>query len=208
MTRYDEIVRILKSHPFNPYGARKITSVLIPLIEIEGETHILYETRALHLKAQPGEVAFPGGRWENGETEEETAVRETGEELLIPRESIEILGRIDSIATSFETIIHCFVGRIHMNFSEIQPSSEEVHDIFVVPLKWLMENAPECYQATSKFEMAEDFPFELIPNGRDYILRGANYPVRVYRYQGHTIWGLTARLTDNFVNLIRSNRRD
>lgn len=203
MTQYDDIARILSARPYNPYGSRKITSVLIPLIEIAGETHILYETRALHLKAQPGEVAFPGGRWENGETEEQTAVRETSEELLIPRDKIEILGRIDSITTSFETIIHCFVGRIHMDYEQIRPSADEVHNIFVVPLKWLLEHEPECYQATSKFEMAENFPFELIPNGRSYVLRGATYPVCVYRYNGHTIWGLTARLTDSFVNVIR-----
>ncbi|MFP4198713.1 MAG: NUDIX hydrolase, partial [Halanaerobium sp.] len=67
-------------------------SVLIPLIEIEGETHLIYELRSKNLNTQPGEVSFPGGRIERGEEFSQAAVRECSEELLIPESKIELLG--------------------------------------------------------------------------------------------------------------------
>ena len=52
-------------------------AVLAPLVRVDGETHLLFEVRALHMRRQPGEVCFPGGQIEEGETPLEAAVRET-----------------------------------------------------------------------------------------------------------------------------------
>ena len=60
-------------------------SVLVPLVEREGGLSLLYEVRAGSLRRQPGEVCFPGGRLEGAESPEECALRETWEELGIPR---------------------------------------------------------------------------------------------------------------------------
>jgi 8-oxo-dGTP pyrophosphatase MutT (NUDIX family) len=65
-------------------------SVLIPLIEIKGQTHLIYELRSKNLSTQPGEVSFPGGRIERGEEFSQAAVRECSEELLIPEEKIDL----------------------------------------------------------------------------------------------------------------------
>ena len=69
---------------------KRRNAVLIPLVEKEGELHILFEVRQAGIR-QGGEICFPGGMIEEGETAEEAAVRETAEELLIPAEKIEVI---------------------------------------------------------------------------------------------------------------------
>ena len=81
-------------------------SVLVPLVEREGGLSLLYEVRAGSLRRQPGEVCFPGGRLEGAESPEECALRETWEELGIPREKIRILGRLDFIAHRANFILY------------------------------------------------------------------------------------------------------
>ena len=67
-------------------------AVLIPILIRDGKYHVLYEVRSAKLKTQPGEVCFPGGRIEQGETPGEAAIREACEELCITRDQMEIVG--------------------------------------------------------------------------------------------------------------------
>ena len=67
-------------------------SVLIPLVWKDGEPHLLFEVRAYDLKVQPGEVCFPGGRIEEGETPQDAVLREVSEELFVRKEQVRILG--------------------------------------------------------------------------------------------------------------------
>lgn len=66
-------------------------AVLVPLIQKGGEYHVVFEVRAGSLKTQPGEICFPGGAVERGETPKQAAVRETMEELLINRCQIRVI---------------------------------------------------------------------------------------------------------------------
>lgn len=66
--------------------------MLIPLVEKDGELHLLFEVRAKHMESQPGEICFPGGHVEQGENPKDAALRETFEELGIPTEKIELIG--------------------------------------------------------------------------------------------------------------------
>ncbi|MDO4799305.1 MAG: CoA pyrophosphatase [Bacillota bacterium] len=204
MDKYDIIATKLRDYQPNVYGVRRVSSVVIPLIEVDGETHILYEKRSSKLRMQPGDISFPGGRKEEGETERETAIRETCEELGIRADQMEILGRIDSLNTSFENLIHCFVARIRVDFASLRPSEDEVEELFTVPLRWLQAHEPQRYRVSSHFVMSDDFPFEYIPNGRNYDFRGASYPVLIYPYGDRIIWGLTARLTELFLRIERA----
>ena len=71
-------------------------AILVPLVQWEGQRCLLFETRADTLVGhQPGEVCFPGGRREHGETPRETALRETWEEIGIPPEEIRVLAPLD-----------------------------------------------------------------------------------------------------------------
>lgn len=74
--------------------------MLLPLFEENGEIKLLITQRALDLDRQPGDFCFPGGHAENNESPEETAVRETFEEIGIQEKDIDILGRLDFIVSA------------------------------------------------------------------------------------------------------------
>lgn len=200
----DKIIETIKSHTPNITGVKRHSSILIPLIERAGTLHLLYEKRALSLKSQPGEICFPGGAIEDVEHPMDAALRETCEELGIIESQIEIIGQIDSILTSFDMLIHCYVGLLHIPFDEIRFSEEEVASIFTVPIQYLIDHTPKTYLIKSRFDLQEDFPFESIPNGKDYNFKTMSYPVVFYDYEDYTIWGLTARMTEQFVKMIKS----
>ena len=77
------------------YREKGSSAVLAPIVLTEGEACILFEKRSEDLKHQPGEICFPGGRIESGESARAAAIRETCEELVITPEQIEILTPLD-----------------------------------------------------------------------------------------------------------------
>ena len=110
-------------------GARHSYAVLCPLVERPDGLHLLYEVRAAALHRQPGEVCFPGGRMEAGETPEQCALRETEEELAIPRREIEILGKPDFICNQAGFLMQPVLGLVSAaGFAAMAPSSAEVAD--------------------------------------------------------------------------------
>jgi len=179
-------------------------SVLIPLVEIDGEIHLIYELRSKNLNTQPGEVSFPGGRIERGEEFSQAAVRECSEELLIPETKIELLGETDYLITPFNFIIYAFVGKINVNsIEEIGVNNYEVEEIFTVPLKFFLNHQVEKYAAVLKSEFDQDFPYHLLPQGEKYNPRQGDYQIYFYRYQGRVIWGITAEITKSFIDILK-----
>jgi len=69
-------------------------AVLVPIIEIDGELNLIFEVRSNSI-TQPGEISFPGGRIEEGESPRKAAIRETSEELLLNKENIEIISELN-----------------------------------------------------------------------------------------------------------------
>ncbi len=193
---------IMKQYTPNTTGVKRQASILIPLIRRNGELHILYEMRALHLTSQPGEICFPGGKIESAEKSCTTAIRETCEELNLDESEVRLIGQIDSLLTSFDMIIHCYVGELTRPFEDIQFSKDEVHEIFTIPLSALKGLNPSTYGIQSKMMLPSDFPFDHIPNGKDYNFKNSTYPVIFYHYEDRIIWGLTARMTQNFIKII------
>ena len=169
----------------------RFTAVLIPLVEIDGKIHVVFDIRGEGI-AQAGEVSFPGGHVELGETAELAAVRETCEELLVSENQVEILAPMHRMTDRGNLIVDSFLGVIH-NYSG-SFSKDEVSGIFTVPLDWLLEYEPEIHSAETVFIPGENFPFALIPGGRDY--QFIHFPKRFffYRTQDAVIWGLTAEL--------------
>ncbi len=178
------------------------SSVLIPLIPKDDTWDILLEVRSKRLSRQPGDVCFPGGRSEKRDaTLRETAIRETCEELGVPRESIKIIGRMGTCIATSELFIYPFVGVIESGTVPV-PNPEEVEKIFTIPLPWLMKQMPEKYTLSLSADIDQDFPFERIVAGHHYSFRGRKMLETFYDYKGRTIWGLTARILEHFVSLM------
>ena len=76
---------------------RPVAAVLIPLFEVEGETSVLLIRRSSFLASNPGDIAFPGGRLEAGETALHASLREAEEEVGLPAESVRVLGRMEMV---------------------------------------------------------------------------------------------------------------
>lgn len=203
-----EIKEIIKRANVSALGVKREYSVLIPIMKINGELNIIYELRAKDMPTQPGEVSFPGGARENNESFLETAIRETCEELNISEENIEIFGEIDSLISTSGVKIHCFVGEIiNINFENIKPNPKEVDHIFPIAIDYLMENEPKTYSIRLNRTMAEDFPFHLIPNGENYKWREHRYDEVFYKHTDYKLWGFTARMTHNFINILKNNMK-
>ena len=181
--------------------APRFTAVLIPLVEIDEKIHVVFEIRGEGI-AQAGEVSFPGGHVEQGESADQAAIRETCEELLISQDQVEILAPMHRMTDRGNLIVDSFLGLIHNYTGSF--SKDEVSGIFTVPLDWLLEYEPEIYSAETVLHPGENFPFDLIPGGRDY--QFIHFPRRFffYRTKYAVIWGLTAELL--FHALHRLNR--
>ena len=88
-----------------PMDVKGRFAVLIPLINRNGTWEIIYELRSKNI-TQPGEVSFPGGKVEHGESFMQTAIRETLEELRIDRENINLIGELDFLVSYANFTIH------------------------------------------------------------------------------------------------------
>lgn len=179
-------------------------AVLIPLIEVDGRWEVIFELRSKDLKTQPGEVSFPGGRMELGESFEETAIRETMEELNLREENIEILGELDYLISYANLEIHCFLGTISgVNVDNIVPNPEEVDHIFTVPLEYFLKVEPKGYYMDLKNVYNDEFPYNLIPGGKDYKFRRARRTIYFYEYNDYIIWGYTASMIKHLTEILK-----
>lgn len=175
-------------------------AVLLPLVLADGVISVLFEERAHHLKRQPGEICFPGGHFEESDRDfQATAVRETCEELGISADSITVCGQLDALVAHHGPIIHPFVGIIS-DIDKINYDEGEVAGIFTVPLKFLLEYTPLKSSMQLADHPGEDFPFELVPTKKRGWRRNKEYAVYFYIYEGHVIWGLTARILYGFLH--------
>src|SRR5699024_11000061 len=123
-------------------------SILIPLIEIDGETHLLFEIRSMQLHSQPGDICFPGGRVEPTDRDEmHSAIRETAEELFIDESDVRDVLPLDIMYPSSTRLIYTFVGQLQ-NESKIYPNEQEVEEVFTVPLQFFLDTKPDVYKVT------------------------------------------------------------
>ena len=167
-------------------------AVVIPLIEKDGTYEVLFEVRSSKLNRQPGEICFPGGKCDAGETSEQAAHREICEELLIQPGQVEIIAPMDILISPSSMILYPYLGVLkdyQGTFSE-----SEVQEVFTVPLKYFLENEPDTYYNTVRNIPQEGFPFDKIDGGENYKWHKGRYPVHFYEYDRYIIWGLTARI--------------
>lgn len=121
-------------------AARGEFAILLPFVMAKGELSLLFETRAMNMRRQPGEVCFPGGRIEAGESPAGCAVRECFEEVGIPQSEILVTGSLGSMKSLLDEDVNIITGEIR-RFSDgiLKINPEEVHEVFTVPFEWLVE---------------------------------------------------------------------
>ena len=181
-------------------------AVVLPLVDLDDGAgpRILYEVRAQKLDRQPGEVCFPGGQIEEGETPLEAAIRETEEELGICRGAVEIITELVTICTRAGSQIHCFIGIIDKDdFKSMTVSRAEVDEIFTVPVEDLMNTECEVYWNVLRELPTKNFPYDRVNSGEAYKWKDGKAPVPVFDVNERIIWGLTGRMTREFIEVMR-----
>jgi 8-oxo-dGTP pyrophosphatase MutT (NUDIX family) len=161
-------------------------SVLVPIFEEKGVYKILFTKRSTKVGNHSGQMSFPGGVAEESDRSwVETALREAREEIGLSEQDVKILGRIDDAKTvSSRFIIHPCVGQIPFPY-DFNLNPAEVKSLVALPLKPLMGNG--LMNRAGKIEM----------NGRQY-------RTTVIEYHGEIIWGATARITENLVEIVKA----
>ncbi len=155
-------------------GEHAPAAVLVPLIERPEGLSVLLTTRTEHLRRHAGQVAFPGGRADPGETPWQTALREAQEEVGLDPALVHVAGLSDPFWTRTGYLITPVVGFVSPALT-ITPNPEEVAEVFEVPFDFLMD-------AANHHEMERVFP------------DGARRQVLTMPYGGRHIWGITAML--------------
>jgi 8-oxo-dGTP pyrophosphatase MutT (NUDIX family) len=158
------------------------SAVLIPLFLKNGVYHILFTKRAENLTHHRGEVSFPGGVYHPEDVDTlRTALRETSEEVGIAPGDVEILGALDDFITIHNYLVTPYVGFVAAGHSlRINPG--EIERIIEVPLSFLL--TPGIFQL------------------RDWTWQGRTRPLFCVDYEGDTIWGLTAAMLKQFLEII------
>ncbi len=187
----------------NGYKNMKRASVLIPLVKKDNSYFILFQLRSKTMKHQPGEICFPGGKIEDNESPLEACLRETYEEIGIKEDDINIISPLDIYVSHANLIIHPFLGLIK-DMNNLNINKSEVDHVFLVPLKYLLDYDVTCYTNDVKIIPSDDFPYHKIPHKENYKFAKGDYPVWFYEYKNYVIWGITARILENFLEFIKS----
>jgi len=156
-------------------------AVLIPLIATPDGWSLLFTRRSENLAAHSGQIAFPGGAVEAGESFDDAARREAEEEVGIPRQHVEIFGRLDDIITHSGFLVAPYAAVVHERIDYVMQESEVV-EIFEVPVDALLDQRN--------------------PEVRYVAFRERRYPAYFYNHGAYEIWGLTGRMLKAFLDLV------
>jgi coenzyme A diphosphatase NUDT7 len=180
------------------------SAVLIPLVQVDGEWHILFEVRSLKMRKQPGDISFPGGRIDSTDpTPWAAALRETYEELGVDPKTVTLVQQLSPYIASPSFVVYPFVAIIDYDQVIHSYNEVEVEEVFTVPIKWLLNHEPTMHLVAVEPVPSPDFPFEKIMNGDQYQWRRGSIEEWFYDYGKYTIWGLTARILKHFIESIR-----
>jgi 8-oxo-dGTP pyrophosphatase MutT (NUDIX family) len=159
----------------------KCAAVLVPLIFQHDEWHVLFTRRTDRLESHKGQVSFPGGACEDGETTpEQTALREAEEEIGINPADVHVLGSLSRMITVSRFRVSPIVGVIPFPYA-FKVAGIEVARVFTIPLLWLA-NRNNYWE------------FSFGDSDRSLI---AYHP-----YDGELLWGATARMAVNFLKAL------
>ncbi len=155
----------------------KKAAVLIPLVKRRHGLNIILTERALHLRHHPGQISFPGGKYEQSDNSlQQTALRETQEEIGILQAQIRVFGSLAKLPTASGFIVTPYLGFVQSNHS-LKIDKQEVRSVFEVPLEFFL-NKNNFYLQHLTANKKRHFAY-CIP------------------YQNRMIWGATAQMLKN-----------
>ena len=162
----------------------KLASVFVLFYEINNQMNLVLQVRSQKLKHHPGEIGFPGGSLEKSDQNlYQTATREVQEEIGVPFSDIELFGKLDPVLTSTQFLIHPYVGKI-INKQKFSLSCE-VQSMLFVPVSELNNQ---------------------INWRNDYIInKNCIKNNKAFYYDGNIIFGATAKIINNLLNLLDEN---
>ncbi len=158
---------------------RTDSAVLAPLfLDAAGGLHAAFTRRRHDLRRHPGEISFPGGRQDPGETLIETALREAHEEVGLPPDAVDVLGALQPTPTMVTSYaIYPFVGLIEPGFEWVLGETE-VAEVLELSLADLRAGAGE----------------------RRLVRKGIPFRTQTYEVGGQLIWGATARIVGDLLS--------
>ena len=160
----------------------KCAAVLVPLVWQANEWHLLFTRRTDRVESHKGQVSFPGGACDEGETTpEQTALREAEEEIGLTPENVRVLGKLPTLITVSYFRVTPVVGVILQWPTVFRVGEHEVARVFTMPLGWLANELNR-------------WQFEIAGRGRAVI---AYHP-----FDGELLWGATARMTVDFLRVL------
>ncbi len=158
------------------------SAVMVPIFIKKSEYHLLFTKRTENLNHHRGEIAFPGGVCQAEDKDAlQTALRETREEVGIVPGDVEVLGVLDDFYSIHNYLITPFVGMIPSDY-EYRINTHEIERIIEVPVSHLLK--PEVFRV------------------EDWSWKGRTQPVYFYAYRNDEIWGVTAAILKQFLDLV------
>ncbi|HEV8680481.1 MAG TPA: CoA pyrophosphatase [Stellaceae bacterium] len=165
-----------------PSAELRPAAVLVPLVDHARGMAILLTQRTAHLSAHPGQISFPGGRLEEHDADAvAAALRETEEEVGLPRDRVDVIGRLDTYVTGTGFEISPVVGLVAPPYPmAIDPF--EVAEAFEVPLAFILDR--RNHQRVERESAGQRRCFFVLP------------------YEGRNIWGATAGILVNLAEVL------
>ncbi len=159
----------------------KCAAVLLPLMRFDDQWHVLFTRRTDRVESHKGQVSFPGGACDEGETTpEQTALREAEEEIGVNPADVQVIGRLSRLITISNFRVSPIVGVIPFPYA-FKIAGIEVARVFTIPLLWLANRS-------------NYWEFSFGNSDRSLI---AYHP-----YDGELLWGATARMTVTFLKTL------
>ena len=180
--------------------------VLVLLMPVNGEYHFVFQKRAANIR-QAGEICFPGGKIDEADPSlEHVALRETYEEMGIPADKIEIIGRINTLVAPMGVTVDAFVGIADVSLDDLSINTQEVERVISLPVTYFLTHQPDRYNVkievhptTTDEKSGKEtvlLPVEELGLPEIYKKPWGNYlyKVLVYKTDQGMIWGITARI--------------
>lgn len=171
-----DIPDLLSDAQFARDGRATPAAVLIAITDVPDNPQVILTQRPRSMRDHPGQVAFPGGKIDQGEDAVTAALREAEEELGLPRAAVRVIGTSDLYHTGTGFIVTPVVGVVPPGLA-LRPDPVEVADWFEAPLSLLLD--PASWTVNETF------------------WRGANRRYLELEWQGFRIWGVTAAIIAN-----------